>query len=83
MKYSQYKALRNILLEFFATMAIVYFTNWANILFELKQISISSMAIVYGLMVSVMVYICQLRSGAHFDPAVTVDIFHPAQLSLF
>lgn len=73
MKYSQYKTLRNVLLEFFGTAVIVYFTNWANVLYALKQVSLSSLALIYGLMTSVLVYIAQSRSGAHFDPAVTVD----------
>lgn len=72
MKYSQYKSMRNILLELGGTAALVYFANWANLLFELEQIKLSSLALVYGLMVSVLVYIGQDRSGAHYDPAVTV-----------
>ncbi len=73
MKYSQYKSMRNILLELGGTTALVYFANWANLLFELEQIKLSSLALVYGLMISVLVYISQDRSGAHFDPAVTVE----------
>lgn len=82
MKFSQYKSLRNILLELFGTMAIVYFVNWSNQLYELKIISLSSMAVVFGLMMSLMVYVAQDRSGAHFDPAVTVGVVHIAQLPL-
>jgi hypothetical protein len=80
MKFSQYKSLRNILLELFGTMAIVYFVNWSNQLYELKIISLSSMAVVFGLVMSLMVYVAQDRSGAHFDPAVTVPPAHPAEL---
>jgi glycerol uptake facilitator-like aquaporin len=72
MKYSEYKRLRNILLELFGTATIVYFTNWANLLYELKQVQLSTLGIIYGMVVSLMVYISQNRSGAHFDPAVTV-----------
>ena len=57
MKFSQYKALRNVLLEFGGTAALVYFTNWANLLYELEQVKLSSLALVYGLMISVLVYI--------------------------
>lgn len=76
MKYSEYRQLRNTLLELLGTAAIVYFTNWVNILYELKQVQLSSMALTYGLMVSVLTYISQDRSGAHFDPSVTVDRQH-------
>jgi len=75
MKYSEYRQLRNILLELLCTAAIVYFTNWVNILYELKQVQLSSLALTYGLMVSVLTYIAQDRSGAHFDPSVTVVLF--------
>lgn len=57
MKHSQYKAMRNILLEFGGTTALVYFTNWANLLYELEQVKLSTLAIVYGMMISVLVYI--------------------------
>lgn len=82
MKHSEYKRLRNILLELGGTTALVYFTNWANVLYELGQIQLHSLAIVYGLMVSVLVYVAQDKSGAHFDPAVTVVDAHQAQLPL-
>lgn len=73
MKQSEFKRLRNILLEFGGTVALVYFTNWANVLYSLEQIKLSSLALVFGLMISVLVYIGQDKSGAHYDPAVTVD----------
>lgn len=72
MRHSQYKRIRNILIELFGTMAIVYFTNWANLLYELEQVGLSTLALIYGMMVASMVYVGQDRSGGHFDPAVTV-----------
>ena len=72
MKHSQYKRLRDILIELGGTTALVYFTNWANVLYELEQIKLSSLALVYGLVISILVYVAQDKSGAHFDPAVTV-----------
>lgn len=75
MRFSQYKRIRNILIEMFGTMAIVYFTNWGNLLYELGQVKLSTLAIIYGMMMSVMVYVGQERSGGHFDPSVTVLLF--------
>lgn len=81
MKQSEYRRLRNILIELGGTTALVYFTNWANVLYELEQIKLSSLALVYGLMVSVLIYVAQDKSGAHFDPSVTVAGSDAAQLS--
>ena len=72
MRHSQYKRIRNILIELFGTMAIVYFTNWANLLYELEQVGLSTLAMIYGMMVASMIDIGQDRSGGHFDPSVTV-----------
>ena len=76
MKQKEYKRFRNILIELGGTTALVYFANWANILYELEQIKLSSLAIVFGLIVSVLVYVAQDKSGAHFDPSVTVRFIH-------
>ncbi len=81
MKQSEYKRLRNILIELGGTTALVYFTNWANVLYELDQIKLSSMALAYGLIVSVLVFVAQDKSGAHFDPSVTVGLFQLVELS--
>lgn len=72
MKKSEFIRLRNILIELGGTAALVYFTNWANILYELDQLKLSSYALVFGLVVSVLVYVGQDKSGAHFDPSITV-----------
>jgi glycerol uptake facilitator-like aquaporin len=74
MKKSEFIRLRNILIELGGTAALVYFTNWANILYELGQITMTSYALVFGLIMSVLVYVAQDKSGAHFDPSVTVEI---------
>jgi glycerol uptake facilitator-like aquaporin len=72
--------LRNIWIELGGTAALVYFTNWANVLYLLGQIKLSSLALVYGLIVSVLIYVAQDKSGAHFDPSVTVGLADEAQL---
>ena len=46
MKQKEYKRFRNILIELGGTTALVYFANWANILYELEQIKLSSLAII-------------------------------------
>lgn len=74
MRPKQYLALRNILVELFGTGALVYFSNWANLLYELKYISVGAYGLCYGLMLSLMVYIGLDTSGGHYDPAVTVKL---------
>jgi len=73
MRPKQYLALRNIMVEFFGTAALVYFSNWANLLYELDMIKVGAYGIVYGLIISLMIYIGLDTSGGHFDPAVTVN----------
>ena len=82
MRHSQYKRIRNILIEMFGTMAIVYFTNWANLLYELEQVGLSTLALIYGMMVASMIYLGQERSGGHFDPSVTVGVAEAAVIPL-
>ena len=73
MRPKQYLALRNTLVEFFGTMALVYFSNWANLLYELEKLSLAGYGVVYGLILSVLIYIGLDTSGGHFDPSVTVS----------
>lgn len=72
MRPKQYLALRNIMVEFFGTLALVYFSNWANLLYELKMLSLAGYGIVYGLVLSLLIYIGLDTSGGHYDPSVTV-----------
>ena len=74
MRPKQYLALRNIMVEFFGTLALVYFSNWANLLYELKMLSLAGYGIVYGLILSLLIYIGLDTSGGHYDPSVTVKI---------
>lgn len=73
MKPKQYLALRNILIELFGTGALVYFSNWSNLLYELGYMSVGAYGLCYGLILSLMIYIGLDTSGGHFDPAVTVN----------
>lgn len=72
MRPKQYLAMRNILVEFFGTLALVYFSNWANLLYELELLSLAGYGLVYGLVLSILIYVGLDTSGAHFDPSVTV-----------
>jgi hypothetical protein len=76
MRPKQYLALRNVMVEFFGTAAIVYFSNFANLLYELDIIKVGAYGIVYGLIISLMIYIGLDTSGGHYDPAVTVTPSH-------
>jgi glycerol uptake facilitator-like aquaporin len=67
--------MRNILVEFFGTLGLVYFSNWANLLYELNYLSLAGYGLVYGLVLSILIYIGLDTSGAHFDPSVTVRDF--------
>lgn len=60
------------MVEFFGTLALVYFSNWANLLYELKMLSLAGYGIVYGLILSLLIYIGLDTSGGHYDPSVTV-----------
>lgn len=74
MRPKQYLALRNTMVEFFGTLALVYFSNWANLLYELNYLSLAGYGLVYGLVLSILIYIGLDTSGAHFDPSVTVSL---------
>lgn len=77
MRPKQYLALRNTMVEFFGTLGLVYFSNWANLLYELKLLNLAGYGLVYGLVLSILIYIGLDTSGGHFDPSVTVSpIFH-------
>lgn len=80
MKPKQYLAFRNILIEFLGTMTIVYFTNWANILFNLEEVKVGIYGLIYGLITSLMIYIGILTSGGIFDPAVTLSYLYFGKL---
>lgn len=76
MRPKQYLALRNILVELFGTGALVYFANWANLLYRLGYISVGAYGLTYGMMLSLLIYIGSDTSGGHYNPAVTVSTRH-------
>jgi glycerol uptake facilitator-like aquaporin len=63
-----------MILEFVGTMCITFFTNWGNILYRTEKITLSSYSLIYGLSLSVLIYVGIQRSGAHFDPGVTLSM---------
>ena len=69
----QYIAIRNIMVEFIGTTTLVYFTNWANILRILGKATFATYGIIYGLLLSLLIYIGLETSGGHYNPAVTVN----------
>ena len=72
MRPKQYVALRNVMVELFGTGALVYFSNWANALYELGYLDLAGYGMCFGLIISLLVFIGLETSGGHFDPAVTV-----------
>lgn len=74
MRPKQYLALRNIFVEFFGTGALVFFSNWANLLYQIKYISVGAYGLTYGMILSLLIYVGLDTSGGHFNPAVTVSL---------
>lgn len=74
MRPKTYLAMRNSFIEFFGTGAVVYFSNWANLLYELNYITVGAYGLTYALILSIFIYIGLVTSGGHYDPAVTVSL---------
>ena len=65
--------LRSYLAEFLGTYALVFFGCGSMILNELNPsaISVDSIPIIFGLIITIMIYSLGNISGAHFNPAVS------------
>ena len=70
--------------EFLGTFALVFFGCGSMILHEINPpaISVDSIPIIFGLVVSAMIYGLGPVSGAHFNPAVSIAFYHNRNISL-
>ena len=71
-----------ILAEFIGTYALVFFGCGAIILSELENLSSAVIPIIFGLTITVFVYLLGRFSGAHFNPAVTIGFLLNKEISI-
>ena len=71
-----------ILAEFTGTYALVFFGCGAIILSELENLSSAVIPIIFGLTITIFVYLLGRFSGAHFNPAVTIGFLLNKEISI-
>ena len=71
-----------ILAEFIGTYALVFFGCGAIILSELENLSSAVIPIIFGLTITIFVYLLGRFSGAHFNPAVTIGFLLNKEISI-
>ncbi len=71
-----------ILAEFIGTYALVFFGCGAIILSELENLSSALIPIIFGLTITIFVYLLGRFSGAHFNPAVTIGFLLNKEISI-
>ena len=71
-----------ILAEFIGTYALVFFGCGAIILSDLENLSSAVIPIIFGLTITIFVYLLGRFSGAHFNPAVTIGFLLNKEISI-
>ncbi|MDB3981325.1 aquaporin [Acidimicrobiia bacterium] len=71
-----------LLAEFIGTYALVFFGCGAIILSELEKLSSALIPIIFGLTITIFVYLLGRFSGAHFNPAVTIGFLLNKEISI-
>ena len=71
-----------ILAEFIGTYALVFFGCGAIIVSELENLSSALIPIIFGLTITIFVYLLGRFSGAHFNPAVTIGFLLNKEISI-
>jgi len=71
-----------LLAELIGTYALVFFGCGAIILSELENLSSAVIPIIFGLTITVFVYLLGRFSGAHFNPAVTIGFLLNKEISI-
>lgn len=71
-----------LLAEFIGTYALVFFGCGAIILSELENLSSAVIPIIFGLTITIFVYLLGRFSGAHFNPAVTIGFLLNKEISI-
>jgi len=73
MKPKQYIALRNAISEFLGTATLVYFTNFVYHSTTKNEISPGIYGLIFGLILSLVIYFGSTTSGGLYDPAITIN----------
>lgn len=71
-----------LLAEFIGTYVLVFFGCGAIILSELENLSSALIPIIFGLTITIFVYLLGRFSGAHFNPAVTIGFLLNKEISI-
>ena len=71
-----------LLAELIGTYALVFFGCGAIILSELENLSSAVIPIIFGLTITIFVYLLGRFSGAHFNPAVTIGFLLNKEISI-
>ena len=71
-----------LLAEFTGTYALVFFGCGAIILSDLENLSSAVIPIIFGLTITIFVYLLGRFSGAHFNPAVTIGFLLNKEISI-
>lgn len=71
-----------LLAEFIGTYALVLFGCGAIILSELEKLASVLIPIIFGLTITIFVYLLGRFSGAHFNPAVTIGFLLNKEISI-
>ena len=71
-----------LLAEFIGTYALVFFGCGAIIVSELENLSSALIPIIFGLTITIFVYLLGRFSGAHFNPAVTIGFLLNKEISI-
>src|SRR6056300_156227 len=72
----------SLLAEFIGTYALVFFGCGAIVLSELEHLSSTVIPLVFGVTITLFVYLLGRYSGAHFNPAVTIGFFINKEISV-
>ena len=71
-----------LLAEFIGTYALVFLGCGTIILSELENLSSALIPIIFGLTITIFVYLLGRFSGAHFNPAVTIGFLLNKEISI-
>lgn len=74
MKFLTSDLKMKLLQEFMGSFTIVYLTALSLVEKDLQTISAFSVSLVYGISTLLMTWICYDKSGAHFNPIITISM---------
>lgn len=74
--------LKAIPMEIIGTFALVYFGGLSLILFDLKELSVTGVALTHGLIYTIMIWMGDHLSGGYYNPALTLGDMALQRISL-